>query len=257
MTGGRGAVDALVHLVAEADGPRVRLVTMRSAFPVALRRTGSHRVHLVGTGAWPLGGDRVRLCIEVGPGANLEVATVAANVALPGRSGRPSVSEVRVEVAAGGCLRLDLGPTIVAAGADHRASVDVRIGADASVALRELVILGREDEPGGRSVQRSDVSLGDEALIREEAIRPHPRASRFVDGGARAVGSVIFVDGRAGDGPGSGSTGGSVPGAAGAGFALPGDRGWRAVALGNDVAAVANRLAVPWAATGGRARRQR
>jgi urease accessory protein len=261
VTPGRGSAEATIHLVAEADGPRVRLVTMRSAFPVALRRTGPERVHLVGTGAWPLGGDHVRLCIEVGPGASLEVAAVAANVALPGRGGQPSVSEVQVDVAAGGRLRLDLGPTIVAAGADHRASVDVRLGVGAGLALREFVVLGREHEPGGRSAQRLDVCLDGAALIRDEAVRPHPHAARFVDGGARAVGSVVLVDGRVRGGPGAGPDGASAgrvatgvvgaPAEVGEVLALPGGRGWRAVALGDDVAAVGGWLASCWAVAAG------
>jgi urease accessory protein len=243
---GRDAVDAQLHLVAEAVDGRTRLVTMRSAFPVALRRTGPDRVHLVGTGAWPLGGDRVRMDIEVGAGASVEVASVAANVALPGRHGQPSTADVRVRVATGGRLRLDLGPTIVARGAEHLGSLDVRLESGASMALRELVILGREHENGGRSRQRLDLTVDDEPVVREHALRPHPQAAAFTDRGARAVGSVIVVDDR-----GAGDGCGPVPRALGTGargsvFALPNQRGWRAVALGDDVAAVDHWLTARW-----------
>jgi urease accessory protein len=253
----RDAVDAEVVLVADRRGTRTRLTTMRSAFPVALRRTGPERVHLVGTGAWPLGGDRVRLVIEVGPDAELDVAAVAANVALPGRSGRPSVVEVQVRIASGGRLHLDLGPTIVAQGADHRAILDVDLGVGSRVALRELVVLGREGERGGRSDQRLDVTREGLAVVREHAIRPDPRAPAFTDDGARAVGSVLVVDGR----PGTASSLESAapcrldaaarsPGGraavAGAMLALPEGSGWRAVALGDDVAAIDGWLAARW-----------
>jgi urease accessory protein len=253
----REVVDAEVVLVADRQGARTRLVTTRSAFPVALCRTGPQRVHLVGTGAWPLGGDRVRLIIEVGAGADLEVAAVAANVALPGRSGRPSVADVRILVAAGASLQLDLGPTIVAQGADHQASIDVELGPGASVALRELVILGRENEPGGRSEQRLDVMRDDLAVVRERVIRPDPGAPTFVDGGVRAAGSVLFVDGREGKAPASepggpcgladGSAVDALVPAAGAVLALPDGHGWRGVALGDDVAMVSGWLATRWA----------
>jgi urease accessory protein len=253
----RGAVDAEVVLVADRRGTRTRLTTMRSAFPVALRRTGPERVHLVGTGAWPLGGDRVRLVIEVGPDAELDVAAVAANVALPGRSGRPSVVEVQVRIASGGRLRLDLGPTIVAQGADHRAILDVDLGVGSRVALRELVVLGREGERGGRSDQRLDVAREGLAVVREHSIRPDLRAPAFTDDGARAVGSVLVVDGR----PGTASSlesdetdrldaaarsPGGRTAVAGAMLALPEGSGWRAVALGDDVAAIDGWLAERW-----------
>ena len=47
------------------------------------RQTGPGLVHLVGGAAGPLGGDDLRLDIEVGPDAVLCVLTVAASVALP------------------------------------------------------------------------------------------------------------------------------------------------------------------------------
>lgn len=242
----RDAVDAEIVLVAKEDGPRTRLVTTRSAFPVGLRRTGPRRVHLVGTGAWPLGGDRVRILIEVWTRAELEVAAVAANVALPGRHGGPSYTDVQVRVACGGWLRLDLGSTIVAEAADHRSTISVELEGRGGIALREFVVRGREGELGGRTHQQLDVTRAGVALVRESTTRPSPRAPGFTDGGAKAVGSVLQIDG---------TTGTEVvaehleaPHARGALFELEGG-GWRATAVGNDVAVVDQWLTARWTDT--------
>jgi urease accessory protein len=92
---------AEARIVAEADGRGgTRLAVLRGESPLLPRRTGPRTgdevtVHLVGGAAGPLRGDDLRLDVEVGPGARLEVRSVAAQLALPGRrpgwrSGRPS-----------------------------------------------------------------------------------------------------------------------------------------------------------------------
>jgi urease accessory protein len=83
---------ATARVVALAGRGRTRLATLRSEAPLLLRPTGPAgdggvRVHLVGGAAGPLGGDRLRLEIEVGPEACLCLRTVAASVALPGPAG--------------------------------------------------------------------------------------------------------------------------------------------------------------------------
>ncbi|RZU48987.1 UreD urease accessory protein [Krasilnikovia cinnamomea] len=80
---------AAARIVAEADGRGgTRLSVLRGEPPLLLRRTGAAggpaTVHLVGGAAGPLGGDDLRLDVEVGPGAWLEVRSVAATLALPG-----------------------------------------------------------------------------------------------------------------------------------------------------------------------------
>jgi len=100
---------ATARITAVADGGRTRLVTLRSEPPILVRRTGPRHadgeveVHLVGGAAGPLGGDRLRVEVTVGPGARLCVRTVAASLALPGpgagstrswaRSDQPGLSQ--------------------------------------------------------------------------------------------------------------------------------------------------------------------
>ena len=256
---GRAAVAGDLSVRAVVAAGRTRLTGLRSAFPLALRRTGAHRVHLVGTGAWPLGGDRVRLAIEVGPGARLDVDTVAASVALPGRVSRPSQLEVSVRVAAGGRLHLDLATTILAAGSWHHGRIDVDLGHGATFAYRDLVVLGREGEPGGRGEQRLDVVSPDGPVVRERLARSGGVRSPLIDGSARAVGSVVAVGGGPSPAdppplgdllpPSGRATAATVPDAAarGAVLELPTD-GWRAVALGSDVATVDTWLEAAWRA---------
>src|SRR5258707_5048003 len=94
---------ARVVAVLDARG-RTRLAVLHGEPPLLPRRTGDGRVHLVGGAAGPLGGDDLLLSLEVGAGASLQVGTVAASVALPGRDGAPSRVRVQASVADGGCL---------------------------------------------------------------------------------------------------------------------------------------------------------
>src|SRR3954464_10591869 len=88
---GRGAVraDAAIATRRAADG-RTVLATLRSDPPLTLRQTGPTQVHLVSTGAGPLGGDRLRLAVDVAPGTTLDVRSVAATLVLPGPAGAQS-----------------------------------------------------------------------------------------------------------------------------------------------------------------------
>ncbi len=256
---GRAAVAGDLAIRAVTSAGRTRLTGLRSAFPIALRRTGAHRVHLVGTGAWPLGGDRIRLSVEVGPGARLDLETVAASVALPGRVSAPSQLEVSVRVATGGRLHLDLGTMVLAAGSWHRGRVDVDLGHDATFAYRDLVIQGREGERGGRGELRLDVVTPEGPVVRERLDRSGGVASPLVDESARALGSVVAVGGgpppadpalARGNVPSPGRAASATVGPVGARGAildLPMD-GWRAVALGSDVATVDAWLEDVWTA---------
>ena len=75
--------------------------------------------------------------------------SVAAAIALPARDGaRPSVQRITATVA--GSLDLRLEPTVVAAGAQHRAELRAELGSDARLTATEHVLLGRSGEEPGR-----------------------------------------------------------------------------------------------------------
>jgi urease accessory protein len=128
---------------------------------------GSVRIGLLAATALLLGGDAVELEVTVGPDAVLDLYDVAGTVAYDGR-GRPSSWQVRVEVAAGGRLRWSGEPFVVADGADVFRSLDLRLGAGASVAVRETLVLGRSGQVGGRLQNCTSVTVDAEPVLLED-----------------------------------------------------------------------------------------
>ena len=201
--------------MAEADGRgATRLPVLRGESPLLLRRTGRAdgpgvTVHVVGGAAGPLRGDDLRLEIEVGPGAELEVRSVAASLALPGRPGMPaSRLEVRATVAAGAAMRWLPEPLIAASGCDHRAITHVEVADGGRLVWRDDLVCGRHGEPAGEVRTRTTIRYGGATLYRHDlAIGPGapgwsgaavlgPPADggpAHRHGGGRATGSVIFA----------------------------------------------------------------
>ena len=107
---------------------RCRITRLRSDPPLVLRSTNPDgpepprswelpgrmpvRVALAAGAAGPVGGDDLRLAIDVEGGAALVLRSVAATLALPGPHGLPSRSEVVVWVAEDGILSWLPGPLI-------------------------------------------------------------------------------------------------------------------------------------------------
>jgi len=194
---------AEARIVAEADGRGgTRLAVLRGESPLLLRRTGPRTtgdvtVHLVGGAAGPLRGDDLRLDIEVGPGARLEVRSVAAQLALPGPPGAPaSRLAIRAGVAAGGALRWLPEPLIAAAGCDHLAVTHVEVAAGGSLLWRDDLVCGRHDEPSGDVHADLTIRYAGSTLYRHQ-LTVGPRgpgwSAAAVLGGGRAVGSLVLA----------------------------------------------------------------
>ncbi len=200
-----------------------RLAELRSDVPIVLRLTGvspvrpgaradagaradgkplpTVTVHLVNGAAGPLAGDDLRLDISVGGGVRLVLRSVAATVVLPGHGPGPSRLTVTAEVADGGELDFGPEPTVVADGADHRISTEVRLAATARLRLREEILLGRFGEPSGSILSTLRVDVAHTA---------DTTAASGVDdvfGGARAPGGARAAAG--GEDPGAELVGGS------------------------------------------------
>jgi len=158
-------MDASARIVAEVDGRGgTRLVVLRGESPLLLRRTGPRTtdgvvtVHLVGGAAGPLRGDDLRLDIEVGPGARLDVRSVAASIALPGRAAAPpSRLTINATVGSGAMLRWLPEPLIAAAGCHHLARTDVQVAAGGGLVWRDDLVCGRHGEPPGDV--RTDITV--------------------------------------------------------------------------------------------------
>jgi urease accessory protein len=191
-------VRARAAVVAAADpAGRTRLTTLRSQPPLTLRPTAG-AVYLAASAAGPLGGDDLELSIVVGPGAELVLRGVAATVALPGpgRSG-PSSLTLRLSVAAGGRLAVLPEPTVLAAGACHRASTLAEVETGGALLLREEVLLGRHGEPGGSYHGLLRVDAGGRPLLRHrldlDGTDPATLGPESMVG-ARAIGTLLQVD---------------------------------------------------------------
>jgi urease accessory protein len=231
-------------VVAETDGfGGTRLAVLRGQSPLLLRRTGARTtggvtVHLVGGAAGPLRGDELRLDIEVGPGAWLEMLSVAAQLALPGRPGPASRLTITASVAAGGTLRWIPEPLIAASGCDHVAVTRVAVQDGGSLLWRDDLVCGRHGEDSGDFVADLLISYAGSALYRHE-LAVGPRAPGWdgaaVLGSGRAVGTVLTAGPQAAWPAGTAVPGGAGPDTAIMPLAGP---GLLATAVGADIRAV-------------------
>ena len=149
---GPGAGGLSTLLVAAAGGAQ------------AVRRTGARvtgtgagtlggaalGVHLVATAAGPLGGDAVDVRVRVLAGASLRLRSVAATLALPRAGGGVARTCLDVVVEDGAHADVELGPTLVAAGADVLATTTATVHGAGTLVLTERVQLGRHREAPGR-----------------------------------------------------------------------------------------------------------
>lgn len=189
------ALRARAAVTAEAVNGATRLATLRSDPPVALR-FASGAVYMAASAAGPIGGDEVNVEVTVGPGAVLEVRSVAATLALPGPAQSSSRATVAAEVGVGASLRWLPEPVVLAHSCDHRAAACVSLAADATLVWREEMILGRHAEPGGSMTQRLQIDRESQPLLRtEQALGPRWPGSTGPagTGGHRAVGTLVVV----------------------------------------------------------------
>lgn len=211
----------LAHARLTADRPRgpevregtTRIQRMRSQAPLILRPTRQRApaavhhwnldpdqcagVSIVAGAAGPLGGDHLRLDVEVKAGASLIVRAVAATLVLPGPHGLESRSEVNIKVASGGTLVWLPGKQILAERCYHEALTKIDLEDGARLFAREELVLGRHGETPGAVRQRLRLTYGgvashdQELAVGEGAIGWDSSA---VTGGRRALGSVLIVD---------------------------------------------------------------
>lgn len=175
---------------------------LAGAGPLALRRTraaheGWARVTAVGAMSAPLGGDRLRIEVDVAAGARLTVDSAAATVSLPARDGRPAFYDIRLTVGEDAELRWLPEPVIAVRGSDLRMTTRVRLAAGARLVLREEMVLGRHGEAPGHLVTRLTVDHDGRPLLDQE-LAFGPGAAPGWDGpavlgGHRALGQLLLV----------------------------------------------------------------
>ncbi|KAB8159489.1 urease accessory protein UreD [Streptomyces sp. 3MP-14] len=197
--GGRPSVAARAAVVAAPGGA---LPVLRGEGPLALRRTRSAdpafaQVTLVGAMSAPLTGDRLELTVDVLAGAALRITSAAATLALPGRVPEPAEYRVTLRVADEATLDWAPEPLISAAGSALRQHTRVELAPTARLALREILVLGRDGEEPGRLASRLTVHRDGRPLLDQE-LRCGDWAPGWdggaVLGGHRAVGQLLCVD---------------------------------------------------------------
>ena len=187
---------ARAALAVELVHGRSRCTELRSDPPLTLRETPTG-VHLVASGAGPVGGDDLSLAVRVGAGATLDLRSVAASMVHPGPSGLPSHLAVEADVDAGGSLTWTPQPAILVRGCDHHVTTRLRLGRGASVVWREELVLGRHDEVSGSVLQRLRVDGPGGPLLRTDlGLGPRWPGSLGPAGvgpAVRAVGTLLLV----------------------------------------------------------------
>ncbi len=180
-----------------------------------MRPTGDDQVHLVHGAGGPLGGDRFGLDVELAAGAALRVRSAGATIVQPGVG--PTASwQVRAAVGAGARLDWAPEPTVVCDGAELESGLRFRLDPGAGAALREIVVLGRHGELGGRYRGQLSVDVGGQPLIVHRTVldgADPALCGPAGTGGARAVGTLVL----AGDVGESGRAAAADGGAAGEG----------------------------------------
>jgi urease accessory protein len=159
----------IADAVAVVGAPGV-LREVRSAPPLTLRRVVAEHdevcaLCLVGSAAGPLPGDNLTLRIVIEPGAHATLVASGATIAQG--HGQPARMRIEVEVGDQASLDADPGALIVCTDARVDVTVAVTLAATASLHWREVVVLGRTDEPAGAAVLEWDVQRNRRPLLHQ------------------------------------------------------------------------------------------
>lgn len=214
--------------------PRLR---WRCAPPLAVRQTGLHQVHLVQAAGGPLGGDELSLDVHLGAGTGLRLRSAAATVVQPGSPAAPARWTVSADLEGGAVLDWHPEPTVICDRAELQSSMTVALHGGARSILREVFVLGRDGQRGGRLAAELIVDYDGVSLLAHTLLLDGTDpglTGPAGTGGARVIGMLVVV-GEGGDDPTENA--GEQPGLRWACSPLDGP-GRLLVALGNRVADV-------------------
>ena len=152
------------------------------------------RVALVAAQAMLLAGDDLRIEVDVGPGACLELVEPSGTVAYHARGGRARWS-ASVRVAEGGCLVWAGAPFVAAGGADVHRHTAIELAKGAVMLLRETLVLGRSEEDGGQlRATLAATHDGRPLLVEDLDLRdPRLRGSPAVLGAGRVFATAALL----------------------------------------------------------------
>jgi urease accessory protein len=164
---------ARVALTPGATGARCRLdLSAGLVSPRVVRHdAGGAQVALVATTASLLGGDHLRLLVEVGTGLHLDLHDVAGTVAYHGRGAGARV-EVDLRVHPGATLCWAGEPLVVTDGSRVVRTLTVDVADGGRLLLRDRVALGRAGQEGGRlDCHTTKTYAGRPALVEDLGVR--------------------------------------------------------------------------------------
>lgn len=142
---------------------------------------------LLATVATLLGGDDVRLVVEVRDGLSLTLKDIAATVAYDGR-GQGASWMAELNVGPGASLVWAAEPFIVSDGAEAMRILRATLADGAGLRLDETVVLGRHGERGGRVHSHTLVQTAEAPLLVEDVVyQGAGEDQRFIRGGARSI----------------------------------------------------------------------
>ncbi|KQZ89300.1 hypothetical protein ASD62_08260 [Phycicoccus sp. Root563] len=161
---------------------------------VVRQGAASAEVALIATTATLLGGDELRLAVEVGPGLRLDLRDVAGTVAYHGRGQRCLVA-VSLTVHPGAVLVWAGEPLVVCDGAEVVRTMDVDVAETGRLLLRDRVALGRSGQVGGDLTCRTTMAYAARPALVEELTLGGTSTVGGVGvlGGARVVDSVTAL----------------------------------------------------------------
>lgn len=188
------------------EGGRVA-VELRSGLlaPRLLSSSDSRaEVALIATTATLLGGDHVRIAIDVDAGARLDLRDVAGTVAYDGR-GREALWDIDIRVAEDADLRWHGEPLVVSSGASVVRSLTADIDAGGRLLLRDTVALGRTGEAAGSLSCHTRMTYADRPALAEDLhFDAESAALPGILAGSRVVDTVTAIGWQPGgipDGP--------------------------------------------------------
>jgi urease accessory protein len=183
-------------VVVRAPDGRSVVRRLRGAPPLGLRQLrgggGSGepaRVAVVQRAAHLVGGDDVRLEVDVEDGAALELVEISATLV---HAGAPARQSIALLVGDGARVSFREQPLIVAAGAQLDRTLTLALAAGARVVHRETLVLGRVGEPPGGARVRTRVER-DGSPVLDETLRTDEGdvlRSAAVAGDARVIGAL-------------------------------------------------------------------
>ncbi|MCZ4550887.1 urease accessory protein UreD [Gordonia rubripertincta] len=173
-----------MHTELHVRAVKGRSPRIRASGGIAVRQTGVDTLHMISSAATPLGGDLIEINVEVGPGACLNLHSVAAAMALPGPHEPRSELRWHIAVADGARLVIDPQPTIVAAHAVHHSETAIDVAESGAVRMAERVQIGRSSEDLGRWTGRVRADVGGTPAVRHQVSIGRPEHDEL---GAPAV----------------------------------------------------------------------